>query len=85
MFETLSHLALQEYWWVIISILGATLVFLLFVQGGQTMISCLGKTEVERTMIVNSFIPAFLQYQFWWCLLGLDDNSFCVHHSGCVL
>ncbi len=54
MFETLSHLALQEYWWVIISILGATLVFLLFVQGGQTMISCLGKTEVERTMIVNS-------------------------------
>jgi len=54
MFETLSHLALQEYWWVLISILGAVLVFLLFVQGGQTMISCLGKTEVERSMIVNS-------------------------------
>ncbi len=54
MFESLSHLALQEYWWVLVSILGAVLVFLLFVQGGQTMISCLGKTEVERTMIVNS-------------------------------
>ena len=54
MFESLSYLALQEYWWVLVSILGAVLVFLLFVQGGQTMISCLGKTEVERTMIVNS-------------------------------
>jgi len=54
MFESLSHLALQEYWWVLVSILGAVLVFLLFVQGGQTMISCLGKTSVERTMIVNS-------------------------------
>ena len=54
MFESLSHLALQEYWWVLVSILGAVLVFLLFVQGGQTMISCLGKTEIERKMIVNS-------------------------------
>jgi len=54
MFESLSHLALQEYWWVLISILGAVLVFLLFVQGGQTMISCLGKSEIERTMIVNA-------------------------------
>ncbi|NPA37672.1 MAG: cytochrome d ubiquinol oxidase subunit II [Chlorobi bacterium] len=54
MFESLSQLALQEYWWVLVSILGAVLVFLLFVQGGQTMISCLGKTDIERTMIVNS-------------------------------
>ena len=54
MFESLSHLALQEYWWVLVSILGAVLVFLLFVQGGQTMISCLGKNEIERTMIVNA-------------------------------
>jgi cytochrome d ubiquinol oxidase subunit II len=53
MFETLSHLALQQYWWVIISILGASLVFLLFVQGGQTLIYSLGKTEVERNLIVN--------------------------------
>lgn len=54
MFENLSHLALQEYWWVIISLLGALLVFLLFVQGGQTLIYKLGKTEVERNIIVNS-------------------------------
>jgi len=54
MFENLSLLALQEYWWIIISILGALLIFLLFVQGGQTMIYSLGKTETERKMIVNS-------------------------------
>lgn len=54
MFENLSLLALQEYWWIIISILGALLVFLLFVQGGQTMIYSIGKTEVERKMIINS-------------------------------
>jgi cytochrome d ubiquinol oxidase subunit II len=54
MFENLSLLALQDYWWIIISILGAVLVFLLFVQGGQTMIYSIGKTEIERKMIVNS-------------------------------
>jgi cytochrome d ubiquinol oxidase subunit II len=54
MFETLSHAALQEYWWAIISLLGGILVFLLFVQGGQTLIYTLGKTETERTILVNS-------------------------------
>lgn len=54
MFESLSHLALQQYWWVLISVLGALLVFLMFVQGGQTLIYSLGKSEDERTMLVNS-------------------------------
>ncbi|MCF6184825.1 MAG: cytochrome d ubiquinol oxidase subunit II [Bacteroidales bacterium] len=54
MFETLSHTALQEYWWFIVSLLGALLVFLLFVQGGQTLIYKLGKTADERNIIVNS-------------------------------
>ncbi len=54
MFESLSHLALQEYWWVIISLLGALLVFLLFVQGGQTLIYKLAKTETEKNIIINS-------------------------------
>jgi len=54
MFETLSHLALQQYWWAIISLLGGILVFLLFVQGGQTLLCQLAKTEIERTMLVNS-------------------------------
>ncbi len=54
MFESLSHLVLQQYWWIIISLLGAILVFLLFVQGGQTLIYTLGKTDMERRILVNS-------------------------------
>ena len=54
MFESLSQLALQQYWWVIVSLLGSLLVFLMFVQGGQTLIYSIGKTEEERTLIVNS-------------------------------
>lgn len=53
MFENLPHLALQQYWWMIVSLLGALLVFLLFVQGGQTLIYRLGKNETERTILVN--------------------------------
>ena len=54
MFENLSHLALQQYWWVIISLLASFLVFLMFVQGGQTLISVLGKTDMEKTILVNA-------------------------------
>ena len=54
MFGSLSQLALQQYWWVIISLLGSILVFLMFVQGGQTMIYAVGKTEDERSLIINS-------------------------------
>ncbi len=45
---------LQTYWWIIISILGSLLVFLMFVQGGQTLIYTIGKTEPERKMLVNT-------------------------------
>jgi cytochrome d ubiquinol oxidase subunit II len=54
MFESLSYLAIQQYWWIIISILGSALVFLMFVQGGQTLISHLGKNDSERSILVNS-------------------------------
>ncbi|HIW65867.1 MAG TPA: cytochrome d ubiquinol oxidase subunit II [Candidatus Alistipes intestinipullorum] len=50
--DTLTFL--QHYWWFVISLLGAVLVFLLFVQGGQALLYDLGRTEEERTMIVNS-------------------------------
>lgn len=43
-----------QYWWFIISLLGALLVFLLFVQGGQTLIPQLAKNDLERTMLINS-------------------------------
>lgn len=54
MFESLSQLALQHYWWTILSLLGGILVFLLFVQGGQTLIYTLGKTPMEQTILVNT-------------------------------
>jgi cytochrome bd ubiquinol oxidase subunit II len=53
MFESFSYITLQEYWWIIVSLLGALLVFLMFVQGGQTLIYTIGKTEDERTILVN--------------------------------
>jgi len=49
-----TYILLQQYWWLIISLLGSLLVFLLFVQGGQTLIYTLGKTETERTILVNA-------------------------------
>ena len=54
MFETFSTFALQQYWWVIISLLAGLLVALMFVQGGQTLIYQAGNTDLERTMIVNA-------------------------------
>lgn len=54
MFETLSHAALQQYWWILVSLLGSILVFLLFVQGGQTLIYQLGKSDTDRTIIINT-------------------------------
>ena len=45
---------LQHYWWFIISLLGGLLVFLLFVQGANSMSFQLGKTEEERRMLINS-------------------------------
>ena len=45
---------LQSYWWFLVSLLGALLVFLMFVQGANTLIFCLGKTEEERRLIINS-------------------------------
>ena len=54
MFEALSYTALQQYWWILVSLLGSILVFLLFVQGGQTLIYQLGKSETNRTILINT-------------------------------
>lgn len=50
----MSYIFLQQYWWFVVSLLGALLVFLLFVQGGNSLIFCLGKTEEHRKMMINS-------------------------------
>jgi cytochrome d ubiquinol oxidase subunit II len=45
---------LQSYWWIIISLLASLLVFLMFVQGGQSMIFSLPKNELQKAMLVNA-------------------------------
>lgn len=49
-----TYTLLQHYWWFIISLLGGLLVFLMFVQGGQTFIFSLGRDTLNRRMMVNS-------------------------------
>jgi cytochrome d ubiquinol oxidase subunit II len=50
----ISHLFLQNYWWIIVSLLASLLVFLMFVQGGQSLIFTLPANEMQKTMIVNT-------------------------------
>ena len=50
----MSYDFLQHYWWFLVSLLGALLVFLLFVQGANTLIFNLGKTDNERRIVINS-------------------------------
>lgn len=49
-----AYIFLQHYWWFVVSLLGALLVFLLFVQGGNSLLFCLGKTEEQKKMMINS-------------------------------
>lgn len=50
----MSYIFLQQYWWFVVSLLGALLVFLLFVQGANSMIFSLGDTPDERRLVINS-------------------------------
>ncbi len=50
----MDYILLQQYWWAIISLLGALLVFLMFVQGGQSLIGEISRTETERKVVVNT-------------------------------
>ncbi len=49
-----TYILLQHYWWFVISLLGALLVFLLFVQGGQSLLFSFGKSEIQKKMLLNS-------------------------------
>ena len=53
-FGTLELITLQQYWWIIISLLGGLFVFIMFIQGGQTLIDKLSENEIEKTMLINS-------------------------------
>lgn len=50
----MSYIFLQHYWWLIVSLLGALLVFLMFVQGANSMVFSLGRSDEERRVIINS-------------------------------
>lgn len=50
----MTYSFLQHYWWFLVSLLGALLVFLMFVQGANSMLFTLGRTEAERRLLVNS-------------------------------
>ena len=54
MTEMVSYLFLQQYWWIIVSLLASLLVFLMFVQGGQSMIYSLPQDDAKKTMILNA-------------------------------
>lgn len=54
MFESCSYLFLQQYWWILVSLLAAFFIFLTFVQGGQTLLGALSANEKEKTMLVNA-------------------------------
>ncbi len=50
----MDYIFLQNYWWFLVSLLGALLVFLLFVQGGNSLLFTLGRNDEERALLVNS-------------------------------
>lgn len=50
----MTYAFLQSYWWFVVSLMAAFLVFLLLVQGANTLIFSLGKTPEERRMVINS-------------------------------
>jgi cytochrome bd ubiquinol oxidase subunit II len=53
-FGDLELLTLQQYWWIVVSLIGGLFVFIMFVQGGQTLINKLSTNETEKTMLVNA-------------------------------
>ena len=49
----MTYSFLQHYWCFIVALLAALLVFLMFVQGANTLIFSLGRTTDERRLLVN--------------------------------
>mgnify|MGYP000296712803 CR=1 FL=1 len=50
----MDYIFLQNYWWFLVSLSGSLLVFLLFVQGGNSLLFTLGRNDEERALLVNS-------------------------------
>ena len=54
MIENLDYATLQHLWWLICAVVGSLFLFLTFVQGGQTLLWQVAKTDVEKSLIINS-------------------------------
>ena len=50
----LEYATLQHLWWLLCSVVGSLFLFLTFVQGGQTLLWQVAKTEQEKSLVVNS-------------------------------
>lgn len=69
----MNYTFFQNYWWFLISLLGALLVFLLFVQGGQSLFFSLGKDSTERRLLVNS---VGRKWEFTFTMLVVFGGAF---------
>ena len=54
MISNLDYATLQQLWWIICSIVGALFLFLTFVQGGQTILWQVAKTDLEKSLVITS-------------------------------
>ena len=54
MIGNLDYATLQQIWWILASVVGSLFLFLTFVQGGQTLLWQVGKTDVEKSLIINA-------------------------------
>ena len=50
----ITHLILQQYWWILVSVLGSLFVFLTFVQGGQMVAGSLSSSDADKTVFLNA-------------------------------
>lgn len=54
MIEQLDYATLQHLWWLLCSVVGSLFLFLTFVQGGQSLLWQVAKTQTEKDLVINS-------------------------------
>ena len=70
----ITYSFLQHYWWMLVSLLGALLVFLMFVQGGQSLLFTVGRTERQQKLLINSIGR---KWEFTFTTLVTFGGGFC--------
>ena len=54
MIEHLDYKTLQHLWWLLCAVVGSLFLFLTFVQGGQSLLWQVAKTQTEKDLVINS-------------------------------